>query len=115
MSIRRKVIAAGDSSPGRTFVTAAWLLATPLLTLAAVSAPSSIGGSYELDAQVIAAGGAPLNGANGLSSDVTVGQDNAATLSGADGYVALTGFWAVAARGGASDRIFQASFDPSGP
>ena len=90
-----------------------------LLLCAAIAAPraastwtTSIGGSYELDAQIIAAGGASLSGANGLSADAVIGQNNAASLSGANGYSAATGFWSVAVQGGASERIFSSSFEP---
>jgi hypothetical protein len=93
----------------------ALLLALPALAFAAGASKSSIGGSYELDAQVVAAGGSTLGGANGLSAVVVLGQNNAAALSGANGYAASTGFWSVATQGGASDRIFHGSFESSGP
>jgi len=34
-------------------------------------------------------------------------------LSGANGYSAATGFWSVAVRGGASERIFSGGFEPA--
>lgn len=102
------------AATGRNLSTAL-LAIVPACALATADGTSSVGGSYELTAQVVAAGGAPLTGANGWSIDVTIGQNNAARLSGANGYSAGTGFWEAAGRGGASDRIFQGSFEPSAP
>jgi hypothetical protein len=90
-------------------------LVAATFALAAGAATSSIGGSYELDAEIVGAGATTLSGANGLASDVLIGQNNAAVLSGANGYTAATGFWNVAVRGGASDRVFEAGFEASSP
>jgi len=97
----------------RGCVAALLLCAVAAAPRAASTWTNSIGGSYELDAQVIAAGGASLSGANGLSADTVIGQNNAASLSGANGYSAATGFWSVAVRGGASERIFSGGFEPA--
>jgi hypothetical protein len=109
---KRCVPAAHDS---RRREAALALLVAATFALAASAATSSIGGSYELDAQIIGAGATTVSGANGLASDVLVGQNNTATLSGANGYTATTGFWSVAVRGGASDRVFEAGFEASTP
>ncbi|HEY2394415.1 MAG TPA: hypothetical protein VGH81_00340 [Rudaea sp.] len=86
-----------------------------VLSFEASPETSSIGGSYELQAQIIGAGGATLSGSTGLNVDAAVGQNNATTLSGANGYTAATGFWSVQVQGGASDRIFQDGFEASIP
>ena len=115
MSAAREKQRVRDACATRRVSAALCSIAAAALALAAHPASTSFGGSYEIDAQVIGAGATTLTGAGGLTSDVVVGQDNAAPLSGANGSAAYGGFWNVAVRGGASDRVFQSGFETATP
>jgi hypothetical protein len=86
------------------------VLTCAFAALGSAHAPAqSSGGTYRIDASVIAGGGASLSGSTFRLSG-TVGQPATARL-GAGSFLLYSGFWAPAA-GSPSDEIFANGFDP---
>jgi hypothetical protein len=69
--------------------------------------PKSTGGSFSIDAAVIAGGGSSISAGN-LQLTGTIGQAASATLVG-DSYTVFDGFWHPI--DGTSDVIFSDGFD----
>ncbi len=99
---------------GRTAFTA---VVMPMLLMANVSASGASdvsGGTYEVNACVIGAGGARMQGSTGWILDGSIGQPAIAVQSGTGGLRLAVGFWQAASPTGIpSDRIFSNGFDPA--
>lgn len=97
------------ASIGRAWGLMALLIAAPVLSASGAEPAAPAGNGYSIDAQVIGAGNARLQGGS-WSLEGTTGQLDAASLAG--GNVELDGgFWAAVNNETTGDRIFQSGFE----
>src|SRR5215467_7019826 len=93
-------------------VLAATMLAAPTVIAGGPDRTNALLATDTIPAQVVALGGAPLTGANGLSLDGTVGEVDSAAMTGASGLSLASGFWPVVVQL-TGDKIFASGFEAS--
>lgn len=97
------------ASMGRAWGVMALFIAAPVLSVTGAEPAAPAGNGYSIDAQVIGAGNARLQGGN-WSLEGTAGQADAATLAG--GNMGLEGgFWAAVNADTSGDGVFQSGFE----
>jgi hypothetical protein len=89
----------------------AMALAVLVQPLALSAGTLAQGGGYELQPQIVGAGGSTLQGGN-WTLDGTVAQTDAIVQDGAGGLRLEGGFWPGVQGAVVSDRVFASGFDP---